>query len=65
MRQNATSFTTEIGKEWNLMSTDQKLQYKHDADLGKAVLAKAAKIQDEIHQEWSKPTPKAQNKPEV
>lgn len=39
--KNVTGFTTMIGKEWNEMSAEQKLMYKHDAELGKAVLAKA------------------------
>lgn len=44
MKQSVTNFTTQIANEWNAMSTEQKLMYKHDAELGKAVLTKAAQI---------------------
>ncbi len=42
LKKNVTGFTQMIGKEWNELSAEQKLQYKHDAELGKAVLARAA-----------------------
>ena len=44
LKQNVTSFTSMIGNEWNSMTQEQKMQYKHDAELGKAVLAKANQL---------------------
>ena len=38
--KEVTSFTTNISKEWNAMTAEHKMQYRHDAELGKAILEK-------------------------
>ncbi len=42
IKKNVTGFTTKLGKEWNQFTQEQKNSYRHDAELGKEVLAKVA-----------------------
>lgn len=43
LTKNVTNFTKNAGVEWNALTAEQKLMYKHDGELGKAILLKAAK----------------------
>jgi len=57
VKGNVVNFASEIGKEWSEMSNEMKSLYKHDAELGRAVLETAAKLseQDSISGANSKP----------
>lgn len=56
-KANVVNFASEIGKEWSELSNEMKSLYRHDGELGKAVLETAAKLceQDSIQVDNLKP----------
>lgn len=43
--RNVTEFTRIMSIEWNSMTPDQKRMFKHDQEIGKAILAKIAQLE--------------------
>ena len=37
--KTVTAFTKQIAEEWNAMSVEEKLKYKHDGEYGVRILA--------------------------
>ena len=44
VNKNVTDFTSKVGREWNEMSSEEKLTYRHDATLGSQILKKSEEL---------------------